>query len=89
MNKSQIVTIAVYPQPANEKVTIKLPAELDQKNVVVNIINSAGGLEKQLTSTGTRTNNTIVLRVDQMAKGVYFIRIHSGDKIFVSPLVVE
>ena len=83
------VTIAVYPQPAKEKVTIKLPAELDQKNVVVNIINSAGGLEKQLLGMSIRNDNAIVLTVGQLANGVYFINVHSGNKVYVSPLVVN
>ena len=67
---------------------IKLPPGLERNNVVINIINSAGGLEKQFQSI-TRTTNIITLPLSQLAKGMYFIRIHAGEKIYVSPLVVE
>ena len=88
LDKLQSLTVTVYPQPAKEKVMIKLPPGLERNNVVINIINSAGGLEKQFQSI-TRTTNIITLPLSQLAKGMYFIRIHAGEKIYVSPLVVE
>jgi len=89
LDKIQSLTLIVYPQPAKEKVMVKLPQGLERNNVVINIINSAGGLEKQFVSTSTRSNNVITLPLTQLARGIYFIRIHGGDKIFATTLVVE
>src|SRR5688572_21775900 len=89
LKKLQSLTILVYPQPAKEKVTVKLPPELDGKNIVLNVINSGGGLEKQLLISTLRTNNNLVLPIGKLAKGIYFIHVHSGSKKYVSRFIVE
>lgn len=89
LNKSQNLSITIYPQPAKNRVTIKLPSDLSGKNLVLNIINSLGGLERQLINTNNRAGNTIELSVNKLAKGIYFLHIHSGNKVYVSSMVVE
>jgi len=89
MDKFQVHTLVVYPQPAKDIVTVKLPPGVDGKNVVMNIINSGGALEKQLMSTSARSDNTLLLPLGHLAKGIYFLHLHSGNKVYVSPLVVD
>ena len=89
LDKLQSLTLTVYPQPAKEKVMIKLPPGLEGNNVVINVINGGGGLEKQFVSTGTRASNIVTLPLTHLAKGIYFLRVHAGDKSYVSSLVVE
>ena len=89
LDKLHTLTLLVYPQPANDKLMIRLPSVLNGRNVVLNVINSGGGLEKQLINYNTRTDNSIVLPVGQLAKGIYFLHVHSGDKVFVSSLVID
>jgi len=88
IDKLQSLTLTVYPQPAKDKVMVKLPPELDGKNIVLNVINSGGGLEKQLLISTFRTDNTIVLPLGKFAKGIYYLHVHSGNKKYVSPFVV-
>ena len=89
LSKSQNLTIAIYPQPAKDRVTIILPSDLNGKNLVLNVINSIGGLERQFINKNTVAGNRIELSVRQLAKGIYFLHIHSGNKVYVSPMVVE
>lgn len=89
LNTTQNLTIAIYPQPAKNRVTIKLPSDLNGKSLILNIINSLGGLERQLINTNNRAGNSIELSVNQLSKGIYFLHIHSGNKVYVSTMVVE
>lgn len=82
-------SIIVYPQPASQYVRLKLPPELDGKNVVLNVINSAGSLEKQVRISLNRGSNLYTLPVSKLAKGIYFLHLGCSDKMYISQLVIE
>ena len=71
--------ISVYPNPANDAVTILMDA-----NFKYELVNSLG----QVVRNGGATNKAIV-RVSDLNKGVYFLRISNGAQVNVQKIVVE
>ena len=71
--------ISIYPNPANDVVTILMDA-----NFKYELINSLG----QVVRNGGATNKAIV-RVSDLNKGVYFLRISNGAQVNVQKIVVE
>ncbi len=71
-------TLNVYPNPATSQITIKVPKEVNSKNKVVQLINSAGTVvltEKIYTYT-----NTLDIDLSNLKKGIYQIILRAGTE---------
>lgn len=74
--------LSVYPNPANEQVTVQLPTSVQATG---SVFNTTGSLVKTIDSfTGTT-----VISVSDWTPGVYFLHLQSEEKTSVMKLVVE
>jgi type IX secretion system substrate protein len=73
--------VLVYPNPANDRVTIKV-AKL-QTGALVQVYNSNG----VLVITQRLTNNTKALAVNGLAAGVYFVKVKNGSSTIIQKIV--
>ena len=80
VNDNQNVKVGTYPNPANDILTIVT----DANNFKYELVNSLG----QVVRSGN-ANNKAVVRVSDLNKGVYFLRISAGNAIKTQKVVVE
>ena len=76
----------VYPNPSREYTNIDLNLSIN-KSVNINIYNTLGqfvkGYNKGLMSAG---NHNIVLDIDHLGEGLYYIEINLGDETSLTPI---
>lgn len=72
---------SIYPNPANDIVTIKAGSSIDQ----VLLYNQIGQLVKQVEVK----NNTVIINVSDMESGLCFIQIQSATQTTTRKLVIE
>lgn len=70
--------VSVYPNPAKESVTITSQVELNK----IEVFNLLG---KQVIKTSTLNNN--ILDVSSLSKGVYLMKLTSGDSVATRKLI--
>ena len=80
VNDNENVKVRTYPNPANDLLTIVT----DANNFKYELINSLG----QVVRNGNASNKAVV-RVSDLNKGVYFLRISAGNAITTQKVVVE
>ena len=81
VNDSYTDNISIYPNPAKDNVSITLPEE----NAQIDIVNVLGQTVKSVNTTST--NETISLV--GMEKGMYFFCIRLHDKTITKKVIVE
>jgi len=74
--------VNLFPNPATTVVNLSFPAQ--NEPVLVEILNETG----QITRRETLNAGTTALQLNDLAKGIYFVRIALGDQIEVKRLVV-
>lgn len=77
-------SIKIYPNPASAKVVISVPAELMYAQV--ELVNVQGVIVGSHTFGG---QDTLELILDTVARGVYLVRIKSGNVLLTRKLVVR
>ena len=79
ITENQNANISVYPNPANDVLTINT-----NDNFKYQLVNSLG----QVVRSGSATNKAIV-RVGDLNRGIYFLTINAGNQVSVQKVVVE
>ena len=77
----EFVEVGVYPNPANDRVTIKSVSTIQR----VEIYNQVGQLVKQHNVN----SNLVNLNVSGLNSGIYFIKVHSSNRVSTAKLVIE
>jgi len=81
--------ISVFPNPASQSFTLRLPAIAGQRTAQLTLINTLGqqiqSRTVQLTAAGTDTQ----MDVSNLAKGIYTLRVQTNDQIATKQVVVE
>lgn len=79
----------VYPNPviASQQLTLENPT-LKNKKVTVTIMAATGSIVRQEQVT-FGADSRIKLRVSNLLKGAYFIRVQDNDKKLVTPFIVQ
>ncbi len=72
----------MYPNPANDVVTIDLETENSFSFYIYNLIG-------KLVASKENTNEATKLNVSNYPKGTYLIKVVSGDKMFTEKLIIE
>lgn len=87
-NKLSKVSLRIYPNPANEQVTLhyQLPAAID---AVIEIYNANGVLVKTLKQRIPAGEQRISVNTGNLIPGVYLVKTISNVKIETKKLVVE
>ena len=78
--ESNNVTVSVYPNPAKDVITINANTD----NFKYQLVNSLG----QVVSSGNASYKTVV-SVNELNKGVYFLRVSTGNQVETQKIVVE
>jgi hypothetical protein len=73
------LTLNLTPNPARDIVNISTTGLQRNKQATIAVISLSGAVIKTLRTTSS--NQTIPLNVSSLAKGVYTIRVVSGDKV--------
>jgi sensor domain CHASE-containing protein len=73
----------IYPNPANDIVRI-VPVD-NPNNSSVEIINAVG----QIVKLESLSNSTLSIPVNDLERGIYFVRVQNETSKFVSKLIVE
>ena len=73
----------MYPNPTNELVNISPSA--NSGNATVEITNALG----QVVKTEKLNNTAIIIQVNDLSKGMYFVNLNSGIGKSVSKLIIE
>lgn len=77
--------VLVYPNPALDKVTIKLNQSLYNQELVIEFTDINGRVVKSLNTY----DNQSVVDVNELAKGIYLIRLTSNGSTVVKKLVIN
>jgi len=78
--ESNNVTVSVYPNPAKDVITINANTD----NFKYQLVNSLG----QVVSSGNASYKTVV-SVNELNKGVYFLRVSTGNQVETQKIIVE
>jgi hypothetical protein len=76
--------ITVFPNPTNGRFTIDL-ANVNSKDFVVQIVSPVG----ELVANYLTTDKRIDVSLNEVANGVYFIRVISGDKVLSVQRIIK
>lgn len=74
--------VNVYPNPVVDILKIALPKEI--KNATVYIYNTAGMEEKRVVASNVQN---IEVNFSDMHKGIYFLRIFTGEEVFIAKVL--
>jgi hypothetical protein len=80
--------VSVFPNPANEKVHVKIEFTRPYTDVILRLMDNAGRsvYTKQLAQT--ITNHTEPIRVDELIAGTYMLQIETVDGQRTIPVVI-
>lgn len=78
----------VYPNPADALVTIAFPS-MDDGIYNIKLIDMTGRIVRSETDNASSGDNTHIMNLDGIAKGVYTVILQNGDNISKAKLVVE
>lgn len=82
---SETNNLCIYPNPANEKITIT-NIDNPSKEAIISIFNITG---QQIMSEKFQIQDKIELDVSKFAKGIYILKIQIGSKIENKKLIVQ
>ncbi len=79
---------SVYPNPAQNQVNIDLNME-QSEDVEVSIFNTVGQVVINKRFGSMNGANTLTIGLDNIAQGIYFVKIRVGSKVYTKPLTVK
>lgn len=77
--------VAIYPNPSGGDVTIDL-STIANKSIQIDLFDDIGRNLKTIRSTN---ENKIVLKRENLAKGIYFLRINNGIRLYAKRIIIE
>lgn len=77
--------LAFYPNPVSNELNVFIGAEL-QGDIRIDVINSIGDIVK---TASYQNRETIQLDVSGLNSGVYFIRVHAGERAITQKIIVQ
>lgn len=83
-SKIQNSTFSIYPNPANNSITINYTGDLNEKTTI-SICNYLG----QEMMQSNLQSNTTTINVNDFSNGIYFIRIQTSKTLEVQRLVIQ
>lgn len=80
-------TTSIYPNPANNQVTVKLPAT-SHGPLTISLLNTLGQQVKQFTVTEMESQ-PINIDLSEQLSGTYFVKIKSNEDLAIKRLVIQ
>ena len=84
--ENNYLTLSVYPNPSSGKFTIT-GEKLEMSKCTLDIYNAMGEKVYSTPGIGHQTSNNV--DISSQAKGIYFIKAQSADKIYTEKVVVK
>lgn len=82
------VTLSVYPNPVNTKLTLEYITD-KRENIQVRILDSKGSLIRQSSFVAQQGSNIRTLPVSALAKGVYVLQVIGGQQPVTTRFIKE
>ena len=79
----------MFPNPANETMTLDIPSDQDDLAVSVSILDMSGKLMQQQQSTLAKGDNQLSIDLNQVPAGVFMVQVRKGDRQHIRKLVVQ
>ncbi len=76
---------AIYPNPANEYISISTLGVSDFKNIIITVYDNTGRLIIKEKITDSKTE----LNIAKLQSGLYFLQLQNGEKIFNRKFIKE
>jgi hypothetical protein len=87
---SNLLNLAVYPNPASDFANIEFTLAKDANDVLVNVYSLNGTLvSTQNINRAAKGKNNLTLNVNEYAKGTYLVAVIAGKNKFTNKLVVR
>jgi hypothetical protein len=81
------VSFEIYPNPAQDGITVELPSDFNHQSAIISIFNAQGQVLQEQKSI---VDNTVILSLLDYPAGMYFIQVRDEDKIIgIEKFVVE
>lgn len=80
--------ISVFPNPANDKIEVKLTSNKSMTSKAV-IINALGSIVKEKDINLVEGKNSILFDIEELPSGIYFARIGTGDNSCTYKFVIN
>lgn len=77
----------IFPNPANNEVTIEVPMDAD-RDVQVRIVDGAGRVALEQNRVLGKGDNRIQFDLNRLANGMYFVQVRNGEQVSMRKLVV-
>lgn len=81
--EEQTVSLLIYPNPCNEKITIKLPNTINEGVLCLIDLQGRVLLQKQINSMETETN------ISWLPPGIYLCKFFNNDAVLYGKLLKE
>ncbi|WP_375437797.1 T9SS type A sorting domain-containing protein [uncultured Hymenobacter sp.] len=81
--------VEVYPNPASEQVKVWVPAVAGAPRVQVTLLNSLGQVVRQQDATLPAAGTTLQLDLNNLAGGVYILRLQAGTAHVTRRIMVQ
>ena len=90
MTEEENLTIPfnIYPNPANEMVTFAF-STMEESTYNIMLIDLTGRVVKSQTGNATSGENTYIMNLDGIAKGLYLVELRIGDTFNKVKLIVQ
>jgi len=84
VNEVSEVNFTLYPNPADDKVSIELP-----EGVAANSIQLVNNLGQVILDREVNQNNTINIDLSEVARGWYTVRVIDGNSVLTQKLIIQ
>jgi hypothetical protein len=86
---ASVKDIAVYPSPFRDKLNINIPAELNEKQMTIGILNMMGTLVSQFNGRGADAQVFLAQASSKLSNNIYVVNIEVPEGNFRSSVKVQ
>jgi hypothetical protein len=84
IGESNAAGVSVYPNPANDFLTIELQQEIAGQAVLIKVVDASGVVVHEVTTSGTSTR----IGTGELAEGIYMYQAYAAGKLIASDKVI-
>ena len=84
-NIGDTMNFLIYPNPASENIMVNIDIPGNFLNeIIMKIVNSSGEVIKELLYKNISTNSDILININELTNGIYYIQLLSNGTIYTS-----
>ncbi|GAB2854321.1 T9SS type A sorting domain-containing protein [Hymenobacter ruber] len=81
--------VSVYPNPAHESFTVRVPAVANATSVQAELLNALGQVVRRQSAALPAAGASLLIPTTDLATGVYTLRLRAGDASLVKRVVIN